>query len=151
MELSLLFTKIGRNFETEEQKRTHHLTSFPFPRVDDDDNDDDDELFLRNGWPKKGVKSYFQPGLLSEILTIANLWYTANRILTCAEPGFRLCWMKLDSSNNHYTTAPQFSCVPEYTRLTIEWKEIQYERKNTKEKRNVKMITTQVKAFSRKI
>ena len=24
-----------------------------------DDDDDDDELFLRNVWPTKGVKSYF--------------------------------------------------------------------------------------------
>ena len=28
-------------------------------QVVDDDDDDDDELFLRNVWPTKGVKSYF--------------------------------------------------------------------------------------------
>ena len=43
------------------------------------------------GWPMKGVKPYFQPGLLSEILTIANLRHAASRISTCAEPEFRLC------------------------------------------------------------
>ena len=37
---------------------------------DDDDDDDDDELFL---W-------YFQPGPLSEILTIANLRHAARRV-----------------------------------------------------------------------
>ena len=63
-----------------------------------------DELFLWYGWPTKGVKPYFQPGPLSEILTIANLRHAASRTWTCAEPEFRLCWMKLCSSDNHYTT-----------------------------------------------
>ena len=35
---------------------------------------DNDELFLRNGWPTKGVKPYFQLGPLSKIFTIANEW-----------------------------------------------------------------------------
>ena len=51
--------------------------------------------------------SYFQPGPLPEILTIANLWIAASRIWTYAEPEFRVCWMKLCSSDNHYTLAPQ--------------------------------------------
>ena len=42
------------------------------------------------------------------ILTIANLWHAASRIWTCAEPEFRLTWMKLLSSDNHYTTAPRW-------------------------------------------
>ena len=46
----------------------------------------DDELFLRNGWPTKGVQLYFQPGPLSKILTIANRWHVASRIWTCVEP-----------------------------------------------------------------
>ena len=46
----------------------------------DDDDDDDDELFLWYGWPKKGVWPYFQPGPLSEILTIANLRQAASRV-----------------------------------------------------------------------
>ena len=33
----------------------------------------DDELFLWYGWPTKGIYSYFQLGLLSEILNIASL------------------------------------------------------------------------------
>ena len=49
---------------------------------DDEDGDDGDELFLRNGWPSKGVKLYFQLGSLSVILTIANLHYAASRIWT---------------------------------------------------------------------
>ena len=36
-----------------------------------------------------------------------NLRHAASRVWTCAEPGFRLSWMKLCSSDNHYTTAPQ--------------------------------------------
>ena len=35
--------------------------------------DDDKELFLRYGWPTKGIWPYFQLGPLSEILTIRNL------------------------------------------------------------------------------
>ena len=31
---------------------------------DDDDDDDNDELLLRNGWPKNGVRLYFQPQAL---------------------------------------------------------------------------------------
>ena len=52
---------------------------FPFDD-DDDGGGDDDELFLWYGWPTKGVKPYFQPGPLSEILTIANLRHAASRI-----------------------------------------------------------------------
>ena len=66
---------------------------------------DDDELFLWYDWQTRGV--YFQPGPLLEILTITNLRYAANKIWTCAEPEFRLWWMKLCSSNNNYTTKPR--------------------------------------------
>ena len=41
---------------------------------------DDDELFLWYGCPTKGVWPYFQPGPLSEILTISNLRHVASRI-----------------------------------------------------------------------
>ena len=47
----------------------------------------------------------FSAGPLSEILTIANLRH-ASRVWTCAEPEFRLSWMNLCSSDNHYTPAP---------------------------------------------
>ena len=67
-----------------------------------------DELFLWYGWPTKDVQPYFHRGLLSEILTIANLRHVASRIWTCAEPEFRLSWIKLCGSNSHYTTAPQW-------------------------------------------
>ena len=55
----------------------------------------------------KDVLPYFQLGPLPEILSIANLRCATSRIWTCAEPDFRLSWMKLCSSNNHYTTVPQ--------------------------------------------
>ena len=34
-----------------------------------------------------------------------SLWHNASRIWTCTEPEFGLCWMKLCSSDNHYTTS----------------------------------------------
>ena len=40
---------------------------------DDDDEDNDGDFFLWYGWLTKGVKPYFQPRPLSEILTISNL------------------------------------------------------------------------------
>ena len=49
---------------------------------------------------------YFQSGLLSEIVTITNLQHAKSRVWTCTEPEFRLSWMKLHSSDNHYNMAP---------------------------------------------
>ena len=43
-------------------------------------DDDHDELFLWYGWLTKGFYPYFQPGPLSEILTIANIRHVASRI-----------------------------------------------------------------------
>ena len=57
-------------------------------------------------WQTKGG-TLFPAGPLSEILTIANLRHATRRIWTCAEPVFRLWWMKLCSSDNHYTMVPQ--------------------------------------------
>ena len=67
----------------------------------------DDELFFGGMVDRRKVNSYFQPGPLSEILTNANLQHATSRVWTCAEPEFRLGWMKLCSSDNHYTTVPQ--------------------------------------------
>ena len=58
-------------------------------------------IVLWYGWPTKVVSPYFQPGPLSKILTIANLRHAASRIWTCAEPEFRLCWMKLGAHPNN--------------------------------------------------
>ena len=66
---------------------------------------DDDELFYWYGWPVKGFWPHFQPGPLSEVLTIANFWHSST--CTRAEPDFRLHWIKLCSSDNYYTTVPQ--------------------------------------------
>ena len=65
--------------------------------------------FLWNGWPTKAAKAYFQSGLLSEILTISNLWNT-----TRFEHEFRLCSMKLSSSDNQYTTAHYATTLHHY-------------------------------------
>ena len=64
-------------------------------------------VFFWYGWPTKDVYPFFQPGPLSEILTISNLQHAVSRIWTCAEPEFRLCWMKLCGSDNYYTTVEQ--------------------------------------------
>ena len=65
-----------------------------------------------NDWRTKGIKPYFQPGPLSEILTIVNLQHAATRIWTCIELELRLSWMKLYSSDNHDTTTPlQLQCA----------------------------------------
>ena len=53
-----------------------------------------------------------QPEPLLEIPTIAKIRHTARRTWTCAEPEFRLSWMKLRSSDNHYTTAPLIYLYP---------------------------------------
>ena len=83
-------------------------------------DDDDDELFCWYGWPTKGIyyRPYFQPGPLSEILTIVNLRHVVSRIWTCAEPEFKLCRMKLCNSVNHFTTAP-VSSVTQFTDIGI--------------------------------
>ena len=49
---------------------------------------------------RKVFMPYFQPGPLSEILTIANLWHAVSKVWTCAESEFRLCWTKLYSIDN---------------------------------------------------
>ena len=46
----------------------------------------------------------FQSAPLSKVLTIANLWHAASSIWTSNQPEFRLSWMKLCISDNHYTT-----------------------------------------------
>ena len=59
------------------------------------------------GWPMKGVQPYFQPGLLSEILNHCESPTRREQGWTCAELELRLRGMKLGSSDNHYTTAPE--------------------------------------------
>ena len=53
---------------------------------DDDYDDEDDELFLWYGWPM-------------------------SKILNCTEPEPKLSWIKLCSSDNHYTTAPTIMLI----------------------------------------
>ena len=61
---------------------------------------------------RKAFRPYFQPGPLSEILTISNLRHAASRTWTWAEPEFRFCWMKFcsgDTTERHWT--PQITCL----------------------------------------
>ena len=87
--VSLLFLtllcKPTTEYTLQDTKYTSHITQnyngiAKYISHDDDDDDDDDELFLWYGWPTKGVQPYFQPGPLSEILAITNLWHAASRI-----------------------------------------------------------------------
>ena len=48
-------------------------------------------------------------GKASEILTIANLQHATSKIWTSAEPEFRVCWIKLCSCDNHYTTCHEWA------------------------------------------
>ena len=74
-----------------------------------DNDDDDDELFLWYSWHTKWVYLYFQPGPLPEICTIVSIWHATSRIWTRVELEFRLSWIKLSSSDNHYTTLSHYS------------------------------------------
>ena len=65
---------------------------------DDDDGDDDDTCFCGIIDQRRAFIPYFQPGPLSEILTIANVRHAPSRAGTCAEPEFRVYRMKLCSS-----------------------------------------------------
>ena len=76
---------------------------------DDDYDDDDDELLLWYRWQTKWVYLYFQPRPLSEICTIVNLWHGTRRIWTHVKLEFRLSWIKLSSSDNHYTMLSHYS------------------------------------------
>ena len=62
---------------------------------------------------RKTFTPYFHPGPLSEILTIANLCHSARRIWTYAESEFRLCWIEMCSSDNHYTTVGLVTFIEE--------------------------------------
>ena len=57
--------------------------------------DDDNELFLGNGWPMKGLKPHFQPGQLSENLTI-------KKILRRAYLKWIFCSMRITWSSRNY-------------------------------------------------
>ena len=54
-------------------------------------------LFFWYGWPKKGVKPYFQ------LRNIRDSKHTGNRIWPWPEPELRLCWMTLYGSDNHHS------------------------------------------------
>ena len=77
------------------------------------DTADDHELFLRNSWPTKSIiKFHFQLEPLSEILPIANLRHAVSSIWNCAEHNFRLCIMKVCSSDNHNIKSTLSSPIP---------------------------------------
>ena len=77
-------------------------------------------IFLWYGWPTEGVRSYFQPEPLSEILTIATLRQAESRIWTSVEPECRPNWMKIGITDNHSTMAPphHYTTIPLHRYIT---------------------------------
>ena len=68
----------------------------------------------------------------------ANLQHPAIRIWTCAEPGHRICWMKLYITNNHYAGVPQ---TRQLQRNAI-WKEWNWKNVQLEKKYNIKKSVT---------
>ena len=54
-----------------------------------------------------GVMLFFQVEQMSEILMMANFWPFISKIWACAELEFRLCSVKLCSSDNQYIIVPE--------------------------------------------
>ena len=89
----------------------------------DEDDDDYNELFLQNGWLRKGIQPYrfisswghcrmFSPRQISDI--------TSSRIWTCAHTESRFCGMKSCNRDNHYLTVTrQLGAFQWNYRLTI--------------------------------
>ena len=73
-------------------------------------------LFWRK-WSGKDIKSYFQPGPLSEVFNIANHQNYPRRIWTCTEAEFKLDWMKLFNSK-------EWSFNSFMTEIPIIWKQV---------------------------
>ena len=65
-------------------------------------DDDDDKSFLWYGWRTKGFRLISSRDHCQRSSPSRISWHTTSRIWTCAEPEFRLSWMKLCSSDNHY-------------------------------------------------
>ena len=61
---------------------------------------------INEGWSTRGV-ALFPAGNVVRNPHHREFQQAAGRIWTCAEPEFRLWWMKLYSSYNHYTTSPR--------------------------------------------
>ena len=57
---------------------------------------------------------FFPTGTIVRDLTIPNLWHSISGIRICTEADFRLRWMKLCSSDNHQSTAPQHYCTVQH-------------------------------------
>ena len=65
--------------------------------------------------------AFFRAGTIVKDPPIVNLWQAASKISTCAEPEFRLCWMKFCSSDNYYTMAPLVSSRTIYLFILYKW------------------------------
>ena len=103
----------------------------------DDDNDDDHGGgFCRMFDKQKCLMPHFKSQTLPQLLTSTNLRYALNRNWTCGEPKLILYWLKLCSSDNHYTKMPRkfkfiiFSenkiYVKSYNYLVIKFKTLKY-------------------------
>ena len=85
----------------------------------------DDELFSWYGWLTKDSWPYFQTRPFSETLIIRNLRQAPAEF----EPEFRLWWLTLCSSDNHYTTAPFLFLFAEHKHKDDDEENDEYEHK----------------------
>ena len=69
-------------------------------------DDADDELFLWYGWLTKRRLALFLAGTIVRDPHLLESPTRREQDFTWTESEFRLCWVKLCSSDNHYTTAP---------------------------------------------
>ena len=100
-------------------------------------------IVLWYGWPMKDFKHYFQPGPLSDILTIANLWHTASSFWTGKRTHdalicFHYLYILLVQNKHHNQDKPlqgktfNFLCyfklrrLIEVRTLVIRWPEVTY-------------------------
>ena len=79
---------------------------------------------------RKGISLISNQHNCQRFSPFANLQYPASRIWTCAEPGYRSCWMKLYITNNHYAGVPQTRKL-QRNAISKEWylKNVQLEKK----------------------
>ena len=101
-EFWLCYSSVFRKYLRESLNSSKHF----FLLFREEVEDDDDEMFCCMVDQRKVFSLISSQDHYQRSSPIANLWHATSRIWTCTEPEFRLCWMKLCGSDNHYTTAP---------------------------------------------
>lgn len=113
-QLTAIANQLTGFFMDSNNTKKEHVNHMPknFP-------EDDDELFFRNGWMEKSLKLCFQLEIFLNALAIPNLEHAMNRIWNCVERKYRLCWIKICNSDNHYTIVSWLSKIRILPVITI--------------------------------